>query len=82
MRMELPLAAVPKKATNLSIRGDLLEQARALDINLSSELEKRLVEVIRKRRGEQWLAENRDAIEAYNRYVEKHGIWSDGLRTW
>ena len=76
------MAAVPKKPTNLSIRGDLLEQARALDVNLSSELERRLVEVIRKRRGEQWLAENREAIEAYNRYVEKHGIWSDGLRTW
>jgi antitoxin CcdA len=76
------MAAVPKKATNLSIRSDLLEQARALDINLSSELEKHLVEVIRKRRGEQWLVENREAIEAYNRYVEKHGIWSDGLRTW
>jgi len=76
------MAAVPKKATNLSIRSDVLEQARALEINLSSEFEKHLVEVIRKRRGEQWLAENREAIEAYNRYVEKHGIWSDGLRTW
>ena len=76
------MAALPKKATNLSIRSDVLEQARALEINLSSEFEKHLVEVIRKRRGEQWLAENREAIEAYNRYVEKHGIWSDGLRTW
>jgi antitoxin CcdA len=70
-----------KKPTNLSIRTDLLEQARALDINLSSELEKHLVEVIRRRRAEQWLRDNREAIEAYNRYVEKHGVWSDGLRT-
>ena len=70
-----------KKATNLSIRSDLLEQARALDINLSSELEKHLVEVIRQRRSEQWLKDNREAIEAYNRYVEKHGVWSDGLRS-
>lgn len=70
-----------KKATNLSIRSDLLEQARALDINLSSELEKHLAEVIRQRQGEQWLKENREAIEAYNRYVEKHGVWSDGLRS-
>ncbi|HSS06524.1 MAG TPA: type II toxin-antitoxin system CcdA family antitoxin [Rhodanobacteraceae bacterium] len=70
-----------KKPTNLSIRSDLLEQARALDINLSSEFEKHLAEVIRQRRGEQWLKENREAIEAYNRYVEKHGVWSDGLRT-
>ena len=70
-----------KKPTNLSIRSDLLEQARALDINLSSEFEKHLAEVIRQRRGEQWLKENREAIEAYNRYVEKHGVWSDGMRT-
>jgi antitoxin CcdA len=75
------MSSGPKKPTNLSIRTDLLEQARALDINLSSELEKHLVEVIRQRRAEQWLKDNREAIEAYNRYVEKHGVWSDGLRT-
>jgi antitoxin CcdA len=75
------MAAVPKKATNLSIRSDLLEQARSLDINLSAELEKHLAEVIRHRRGEQWLRDNREAIEAYNRHIERDGLWSDGLRT-
>jgi len=75
------MAAMPKKPTNLSIRGDLLEQARALDINLSAEFEKHLVEVIRQRRGEQWLRDNREAIEAYNRHIERDGLWSDGLRT-
>lgn len=70
-----------KKPTNLSIRSDLLEQARALDINLSAEMEKHLTEVIRQRHAEQWLQDNRAAIEAYNRYVEKNGVWSDGLRT-
>jgi antitoxin CcdA len=75
------MAQPTKKATNLSIRTDLLEQARALDINLSSELEKHLVEVIRQRRAEQWLKDNREAIEAYNRHIERDGIWSDGLRT-
>jgi antitoxin CcdA len=75
------MAAVPKKATNLSIRSDLLEQARSLDINLSAEFEKHLAEVIRQRRGEQWLRDNREAIEAYNRHIERDGLWSDGLRT-
>jgi antitoxin CcdA len=75
----MPLPA--KKATNLSIRTDLLQEARALDINLSSELEKHLVEVIRQRRAEQWLKDNREAIEAYNRHIERDGLWSDGLRT-
>jgi len=78
---EVVMSSPAKKPTNLSIRTDLLEQARALDINLSSEFEKHLVEVIRRRRGEQWLKDNREAIEAYNRYVEKHGVWSDGLRS-
>jgi antitoxin CcdA len=74
------MAATLKKPTNLSIRSDLLEEARALDINLSSEFEKHLVEVIRQRRAERWLKDNREAIAAYNRYFEKYGAWSDGLR--
>jgi uncharacterized protein (DUF433 family) len=27
-----------------------------------------------------WRDENREAIEAYNEYVEKHGVFSDDLR--
>ncbi|MBS0582386.1 MAG: type II toxin-antitoxin system CcdA family antitoxin [Proteobacteria bacterium] len=71
-----------KKATNVSIRSDLLADARELKINLSAEFEKHLAEIVRKARGEQWKRENREAIEAYNRHVEKHGVWSDGLRGW
>lgn len=29
----------------------------------------------------QWLEENREAINAYNRHVENHKLFSDGLRT-
>jgi antitoxin CcdA len=71
-----------KKPTNVTIRGDLLDEARALKINLSQEFEKHLSEVVRKHRAEQWLKDNRAAIEAYNRHVEKHGVWSDKLRGW
>ena len=28
----------------------------------------------------QWQAENREAMGAYNTYVEKNGVFSDGLR--
>lgn len=31
-------------------------------------------------RKQQWEAENREAIENYNRFVEEHGVFSDGLR--
>jgi antitoxin CcdA len=71
-----------KKATNVTIRADLLEQARELKVNLSQEFEAHLVEVIRKRRGEQWLIDNREAIEAYNQFVAENGIWNEEFRGW
>jgi antitoxin CcdA len=74
-------AQAPKKAANLSINTDLLSKARELDINLSATLEQALVEALKKRRRDQWIAENRNAIEAYNDHVEKHGVFSDDFRT-
>ncbi len=71
----------PKKATNLSINADLLNKAREMHINLSAILEQALVETLKKRLREQWLVENRAAIEAYNDHVEKHGVFSNGVRT-
>jgi antitoxin CcdA len=79
--MTRPSSAL-KKPTNVTIRSDLLEEARALNINLSQEFELHLAEVVRRHRAEQWLKDNREAIQAYNRYVEEHGIWSDEYRTW
>ena len=74
-------ALAPKKATNLSINSDLLSQARTLNINLSGTLEQALVETIKQRQSEQWLAENRTAIAAYNEHIEMNGVFSDGFRT-
>jgi antitoxin CcdA len=70
-----------KKAANLSIRVDLLEEARAYKINLSQTLEAALQVELKKEKERRWLEENRAAIDAYNRYVEKHGLFSDRYRT-
>ncbi|MEW5790723.1 MAG: type II toxin-antitoxin system CcdA family antitoxin [Pseudomonadota bacterium] len=70
----------PKKPANLSINSDLLRQARALKINLSQTLEERLAELLREARRSQWLEENQAALDAYNRHIERHGPFSDGLR--
>ena len=72
--------AAPKKATNLSVNSDLLRKARDLDINLSSVLEQALEQTVMRRLAEQWLEENRSAIESYNEHVERHGVFSDGVR--
>ena len=69
-----------KKATNVTINADLLRQAKALGINLSQTFEKHLDEVIREARREKWLEENREALDDHNGFIERHGVFSDGLR--
>lgn len=70
-----------KKATNLSVRADLLEEARAYKINLSQTLEIALAAELKKRREDEWREQNREAIAAYGRFVEKHGLFSDKFRS-
>jgi len=70
----------PKKATNLSINSDLLRQAKERRINISQALELRLAEMLREENSRRWKEENREAIEDYNRRIEAHGTFSDGLR--
>ncbi len=70
-----------KKPTNLSVDEVLLERARGLKLNLSKVFEAGLAEAIRREERAKWLARNRAALEAYNEHVEKHGVFSDGLRS-
>jgi len=70
-----------KKATNLTIRTELLEAAKSYKINLSQTLEVALAVEVKKRREVEWLEQNQGAINAYNRHVEKHGLFSDRFRT-
>lgn len=74
-------AQASKKPTNLSINSDLLARARDLNINLSATLEKALAELVLKQEREQWLKENKLAIDKYNNFVEENGVFSDGLRS-
>ena len=79
-RIILAMNNVVRKATNLTLRTDLIEQARALGINLSRTLEAALLQELRRRREAAWREENRVAIDAYNCDLETHGLWSDKLR--
>ncbi|VVP60663.1 hypothetical protein PS874_06078 [Pseudomonas fluorescens] len=44
-------------------------------------LEQALAEALKNKRCEQWLAENSEAINAYNEPGEDHGVSSDDLRS-
>ena len=70
-----------KKAANLSVDGNLLERAKRLKLNLSQVFEAGLNEAIRRKQREEWLRKNRVALDAYNEHVDKHGVFSDGLRS-
>ena len=47
--------------------------------NLSIDV--RLFERARRLKSTEWLRKNRAALEAYNKDVEKHGVFSDGMRS-
>lgn len=69
--------SAPRKVVTVSINADLAARAKALGVDLSATLEIRLAELVAMAEGEWWLAENRRAIEAYNRRVAKDPILSD-----
>jgi antitoxin CcdA len=69
-----------KRAVNLSIDADLLEEAKAAGTNLSSVLEKALVAELEENRLQRMRTEHRSAIEAHNQFVEKNGLLSDEWR--
>ena len=69
-----------KTPTNLSLRTDLVERAKALGLNLSDVVESTLEAVIAAAERSRWLAENEEAIDYYNSFVEKHGVFGEEHR--
>lgn len=63
-----------RKATNLSLDGALVEEAKQLGINLSRACEDGLRKEISAERGRRWQDDNAAGIAASNAYVEKHGL--------
>jgi antitoxin CcdA len=74
-------SAVPKRATNVSVRTDLLAAAREAGVNLSATLERALIEELAESKRKKWREENREAISTYNEHVEKQGTFSDDVRS-
>jgi antitoxin CcdA len=75
-----PARRARKTPTNLSLRIDLVQRAKALGLNLSEVVESALETAIRKAEQARWLAENKDAIDYYNAFIEEHGIFGEEFR--
>jgi len=74
-------ARARKKLANLSVDAVLLEAAKSMKINLLQVFEAGVNAAIRQRRREEWLKNNRAALDAYNEHIEADGAFSDGLRS-
>jgi antitoxin CcdA len=76
-----PTNAAAKESVNLTVRSELLVSARRAKLNLSAILDQALTEQLKLRSQQQWLEENKAGFAAYNERVEKHGLFSDGQRS-
>lgn len=59
-----------KKATNVTLDQGMLEDAKALGINISQAAEAGVRAAVR----DAWIEENRESMEAWNKWVEENGL--------
>jgi antitoxin CcdA len=69
-----------RRATNVSLPAVLVEEAKALGINLSRACESGVRAALAAERARRWKIENAGAIAAYNRWVEENGLPLDEFR--
>jgi antitoxin CcdA len=72
----------------VEVDSEALAAARAAGIDLSQllgeALRRRLPTLnaaTREEEARKWYEENKEAIDAYNKLIEEHGLFSDGMRT-
>jgi antitoxin CcdA len=70
----------PRRATNVSLDPRLIEEARALEVNVLRACERGLIEQISEARAARWLAENGEAITASNAYADQQALPLASLR--
>ena len=71
------LNSVPKsqrKSVNTSIDSRLIEEAKALGINMSRAAEQGIAKAISAEKTRRWQEENKEAIESSNEYVRRNGL--------
>lgn len=70
-----------KRATNLSLSADVLDAAKALEINISQLCDNYLREQVLQEQERRWRAEHADFIAAFNATIEAEGLPLDQWRT-
>ena len=74
------MAAATRRPTSLTLDARLLDEAKALGVNVSRAAEAGVAQAIRAARARHWREENAEAIADYNRFVARHGVPLSDLR--
>lgn len=76
-----PISPRKRKPVNLSLDTGIVAAAREFGINMSRVTEDALHRATRAAQAQQWLDENRSALEDYNRWYEEQGDPLSHLRS-
>lgn len=68
------MPANARRTTSMTLDREILDEARALDLNVSRAAEAGIAAAVKAEKERRWREENAEAIRAYNEYIEKNGI--------
>ena len=69
-----------KISCNTTINKDLLNEAKSLNIKLSSIFESALSIAVREKKQKIWFAQNQSAINSHNEKINEAGTFSESIR--
>ena len=73
MSIKSDVTKLKRKPLNVSIREDLIEAAKGLNLNTSQAAEAGIAAAVKRAQELAWPEQNRAAIEVHNARVENHG---------
>lgn len=63
-----------RRSTSMTLDAALLDEARALGVNLSRAAEEGILAQVRAARARRWKEENAEAVADYNKWIEEGGV--------
>jgi len=63
-----------KKAVNVTLPADMVDRAKALNINLSQAAAEGIAASLKVIQKEKWVEENKEAIDGYNKFIADNGL--------
>jgi len=62
-----------RRPVNLTIREDVLHEAKSLKLNTSKAAETGIINAVREAKSQKWLEENQLALQVHNQRIDKEG---------